>query len=407
LPVIGGGQAGLATSYHLTARGIEHVVLERRRVGETWRSRRWDSFTLITPNWTVQLPGHNYDGEAPYGFMPRAQIVAYLERYAAAVSAPLREDVNVSRMEPIDDSGFRLHLNGEVLEASQVVVATGAFQSPHRAGQDTSQHNGKIFQLHTDAYRNPDALPDGAVLMVGSGQSGCQIAEELQLSGRQVYLAAGSCGWAHRELLGHDIAWWLRETGFYERTADQLPEPPNKFACNPQVTGEDGGRDLNLRTLAAIGVVITGRLRALVDHKAVIADDLSESVAKGDLFWAKLRQGFEDYARSRGLSVPQAEGPLPPVPDPHLNELDLSAHGVRSVIWANGYRPDFSWIDLPIFHIDGYPIHKRGVSSFPGLYFVGLHWLHKPKSALLYGVGEDAEYIAAAIDESAISRTSP
>lgn len=238
--------------------------------------------------------------------------------------------------------------------------------------------------------------------MVGSGQSGCQIAEELQLIGRQVYLAAGSCGWVHRVLGGHDIAWWLRETGFYERTAEQMREPPNKFACNPQATGKDGGRDLNLHTLANIGVVITGRLLAFVGHKALIADDLSESVAKSDQFWVKLRQEFEEYVRKGGLPDVEAEESPAPVPDPHLTVFDLRAHGVRSVIWASGYRPDFSWIDLPILGSDGYPTHERGVSACPGLYFVGLHWLHKPKSALLYGVGEDAEDVVAAIRKRAV-----
>lgn len=396
--VIGAGQAGLATSYHLAAKGIEHVVLERGHVGETWRSRRWDTFNLVTPNWTVQLPGHPYDGDDPDGFMPRTEIIEYFKRYAAAGAAPVKEGIEVSRLEAVGSGGFRLQLADDVIEAHQVVVATGAFQRPNRAGNSTDSVDSDMVQLHTDGYRNPDQLPDGAVLMVGSGQSGCQIAEELQLSGRQVYLAAGRCGWVPRNLGGQDIAWWLRETGFYERTADQMPEPPNKFACNPQLTGKDGGHDLNLRTLAAAGVVITGRLRGFIDHKALITDDLSESVAQGDQFWAKLKQGFDDHARRSGLPVPEAEEP-PPVPDAHLSELDLRTLGVRSIIWATGYRPDFGWIELPAFQSDGYPVHERGVSSFAGLYFVGLHWLHKPKSALLYGVGEDAQHVVGVIEQ--------
>jgi putative flavoprotein involved in K+ transport len=399
--VIGAGQAGLTTSYHLTTSGTQHIVLERGRVGETWRSRRWDSFTLVTPNWTVQLPGHPYDGDQPDGFMGRPEIVGYLERYAAAVRAPVRDGVEVSKLEPNGSSGFRLHLNGDVLEADQVVVATGAFQRTHRVVVHGDPPDNDIFQLHTDAYRAPDQVPDGGVLIVGSGQSGCQIAEELQLSGRQVYLAAGSCGWVHRIVAGRDIMWWLRGTGFFERTADQMSEPPNKFACSPQATGKDGGRDLNLRTLARIGVVITGRLLTLVGRKALIKDDLSESVAKGDRFWANLRQGFDDYARSSGLPAVASEDPLEPVPDIHLTELNLGARGIRSIIWASGYRPNFSWIQVPIFGSDGYPIHQRGVSVCPGLYFVGLHWLHKPKSALLYGVGEDAEHVIATLHKRA------
>jgi putative flavoprotein involved in K+ transport len=386
--VIGAGQAGLATSYHLTRHGVEHIVLERGRVGERWRSERWDGFYLNTPHWATQLlPGLPADDHGPERFLPRDEIVRLLEGYATAIEAPLRENVAVTRARPRADEGFLLETRDGPVEAANVVVAAGAFQrptpSPVRAALP-----GELFQLHSAEYRAPEQLPGGAVLIVGSGQSGCQIAEELVRAGRDVYLSVGRCPWIPRRRHGRDIVHWLIELGLSDETVDKLPSPAARLACNPITTGNDGGHDLNPRTLAADGVVLVARIAAVDGARLSFADDLHQNLANGDEFLADLNARIDEAA---GVDAP-AEAPTP-VPEPP-GELDLRAAGVTSVLWATGYRPDFSWIDLPVADDMGWPRQQRGVAEHPKLFFVGVHWLHKRKSALLLGVGEDAEHVA-------------
>jgi putative flavoprotein involved in K+ transport len=402
--VIGAGQAGLAVSWHLSQRGVEHLVLERGRAGEAWRSRRWDSFRLVTPNWFMRLPGQP-DGLVPGlpdAFMSAPEMAEALGRYAAAIKAPVRSGVRVVSLR-YADPGYEVLAEEAAgaapaeFRAASVVAATGAYQRPHRPHGGASPGPG-ITMLSSDAYRNPGQLPSGAVLVIGSGQSGVQIADDLLRAGRRVFLSAGRCGWVPRRYRGRDIACWLVEMGLLERTADSLPSPAARLACFPQVSGARGGCDLNVHTLAADGAILLGRISGLRDRRAVVADDLPASLAAADSFAVGIRRAIDQYAQRAGLPGRPADGwPVPALPPPRRlpgGELDLRSAGITSLVWACGFRADFGWIRPPIQSEHGFPEHRRGVTGLPGLYVLGLPWLHKWKSATLLGAGEDAQFIA-------------
>lgn len=395
--VVGGGQAGLSASYELTRHEIEHVVLERARIGERWR-RRWESFCLVTPNWTVQLPGGHYDLDDPDGYMPRDEIWAYLERYASGFGAPVREGVDVLGLSP-DETGVRISTSDGELHARAAVVATGAYQRPYRPpGAQTLPSD--LPQLDADDYRDPASLQSGAVLIVGSGQSGCQIAEELQEAGREVFLSCGRAPWVPRSLGDRDILWWVIETGMLDEPVSALPSPAARLTANLQNTGRRGGHDLNYRTLRYAGVTLLGRFRGAEGRLARFAPDLAESVAWGDARNREIMDGVRALVAERG--VPMPEIPEPERFDPVSPEtIDLSGFG--SVIFAGGYRSEYArWIDVPgAFDDMGYPLQVEGASTAaPGLYFLGVHFLRKRKSSLLCGVGEDAEIVARQIAAS-------
>ena len=397
MAVVGGGQAGLASSCELTKRGVEHVVLERGRVGQTWRDR-WDSFCLVTPNWTVQLPEGRYEGPDPDGYMPRDELVAYIERYAAHVRAPVREGVEVTAIKN-DDEGFELETSAGGLHAGQVVLSTGAYQrSHHPRGAETLPPD--LMTIDVDAYSNEAALPPGKVLVVGSGQSGCQIAEELHEAGRGVALSCGRAPWVTRRLGGHDIVWWLFNTGFLDQPAEALSDPSERLWANPLATGHGGGHDLHLRTLQNLGVQLVGRFEGATGHTARFMQDLDASIGWGDERHARFMELVRTFAERKGLEVtdfPQV-GPLD-ADSPA--ELDLDGFG--AAIFTAGFRPDYrSWLPWPqAFDGAGFPIHVNGASTVvPGLWFVGVHFLRKRKSSLLLGVGEDAAMVADAIAAS-------
>ena len=390
--VIGAGQAGLATSHELTEAGVEHVVLERARIGETWRGR-WDSFCLVTPNWSVRLPGRAYDGQDPDGYMRRDDIVAYLEAYAAGFRAPVREGVAVESLVPSTGGGFLLRTSEGEFRAERVVVATGAYQRPHRP---TSARTlpPDLVQIDAEEYRNPAPLPAGGVLVIGSGQSGCQIAEELREAGREVFLACGKAPWAPRRVGDRDLVWWVMETGFFDMPLSALPTPAARLTANILGTGRNGGHDLNLRTLRAAGVTLLGHFLGAEDGRARFATDLAETVAWGDARYREFGQIFQKLAAERGLPVPELPEPEP-FDGRSPEELDLTSLG--AVVYACGFRPDYgSWVKVPgAFDPLGFPIHSDGASTAaPGLYFVGVHFLRSRKSALLCGVGEDAAVVA-------------
>ncbi len=386
--VIGAGQAGVAASYHLSRRGQDHVVLERGRVGETWRSQRWDGFYLNTPNWTLQLPGHHYDGPDPDGFAPLDEVIRYLEECATHSKTPVREGVNVTRLSPVEQ-GYLLKTEDGAIETKAVIVATGAYQVP---GPRFPVPDG-ILTLHSSEYRRPDQLPSGAVLVVGGGQSGCQIAEELLNAGRPVYLSVGRCGWLPRRYRGRDILAWALDIGFMDQTVDTLPTPAARLAGNPSITGTEGGHDLHPRVLASMGVVVVGRFLGVDGGILSFAGDVEETLRADDEIPAKLCDRIDEFIATHALDAPPDLERRHPVEIPSVERLDEASTGITSVLWATGFRPDLSWIDLPLTDEQGWPIHRRGVTEFPGLYFIGLHWLHKRKSSLLMGVGEDAEYV--------------
>ena len=401
--VIGAGQAGLAISYYLTQQARTHVVLEKdRQVGSAWRHGRWDSFTLLTPNWSVRLPGFPYCGDDPEGFMTRAEVVSHLEQYASSFGSPVRFGVTVRSLDSTPGGGYLISTaGGDAYAAANVVVATGSFQFP-RPTKLADAFPSRIAQVHSSSYANPDGLPPGAVLVVGSSNSGCQIVEELFESGRKVYLCVGRARRVPRRYRGKDSVFWGVTMGLVDQTADQLPDPSARFAAQGQSTGKNGGHTLSLHHFARSGVTLLGRLIDVHGDSIVLASDLRENLAFADKASDDFKINVDAFVGRTGMDVPANQ------PDP-IDEarsdagenapttLDLRAAGITSVVWANGYRFDYSWVHLPVIDSFGYPIQRRGVTKFPGLYFLGMDWLYSRKSGILLGVGEDAAHVAAEI----------
>ncbi len=398
--IVGGGQGGLSTSYHLTEQGREHVILEQSdQNAAAWRNR-WDSFTLITPNWMSRLPGAEYQGDEPDGFMARDKVINYFEEYIGRFELPIRYGIQAISVELLGN-GYLVRTNKTDFEAANVVIATGLFQQPKIPPFSTNL-SSEIRQLHSSEYRNPEQLPPGAVLVVGSAQSGTQIAEELYQSGRKVYLSVSSAGRLPRRYRGKDVTRWLDEMGFGDRTVDKLPSPKAKFAGSAHGTGKDGGHTINLHQFARDGVVLLGHIQSMQDDRIVLAPDLKENLTEADKFEAYIIEKVDEYIEKFGLDAPIEI--LPELRDGYEAEailgLDTKAVGITTVIWATGYKFDFSLVKLPVFDEDGYPVQKRGVTEYPGLYFVGLPFLHTSGSGLLFGVGADAAHVAEHIDSS-------
>jgi putative flavoprotein involved in K+ transport len=391
--VIGAGQAGLATSFYLSQSGIDHVVLDRAVIADSWRSRRWDSFTLNIPNWSFTLPGFHYDGQDPDGFMTRAEIVERFARYAGLINAPVEGDIDVTSLKQIADGTYLLTTTSGPIGARAVVVATGAYQREHRPA---NQLDASILQLSSDQYRNPGELEDGGVLVVGSGQSGCQIAEDLVADGRRVWLATGFCGWMPRRYRGRDNVAWRMDMRVFDETVEQLGYEIRR-ACPPIQTGVGRDRDLNLRTLREAGVTLTGRFLDGYRTTVRLAEDLPLNAARSDEFARRFMANVDAYIRDAGIDAP-APPPFSSFSnhDTAPTELDLAALQITNVIWSTGFRLDFNWIELDLNLRDGYPEQTQGVSRRPGLYFMGLQLMHTRKSGLIFGVGEDAGHVAAA-----------
>lgn len=394
--IVGAGQAGLALSYYLTQAGQEHILLERAaQLADAWRNHRWDSFTLVTPNWHIRLPGGEYRGSAPDGFLPRDEIVRYLENYAASFSAPVRLGINVTAVDRAE-MGYRVSSDQGEFLARNVVIAVGIFQQP-RIPAYAANLPASLLQMHSGEYRNPAALPPGAVLVVGSAQSGAQIAEELYQSGRKVYLSlGGSAGRAPRRYRGRDITEWLFQAGFFDLTYEQIPAPKTRLSGNPQISGKAGGHTLNLHQFARDGVTLLGHITGAQGGRLSFAEDHKDSLAKIDAFEGRILKMVDTYIEKQGIDAPEES--LPQLRDGFdtkiITELDLEAHNITSLIWAIGYVYDFQWIHLPVLDAEGFPVHQQGVTAFPGLYFIGLPWQTRRKSNLLLGIGDDAAVIA-------------
>jgi putative flavoprotein involved in K+ transport len=400
--VIGGGQAGVATSAHLQKLGILHLVLERDRIAERWRTWRWDSLVANGPAWHDRFPDAEFAGIGPDVFAGKDQVADYFESFARDRDLPIRTGVTVTRLEQ-HGTGFRATISGGTIDAQNVVVATGPFQKPVIP---TVVTDPSITQLHSNAYRNPDALPKGSVLVVGAGSSGAQIAEELARAGRRVFISVGPHDRPPRRYRGQDFVWWLGKLGKWDMKA---PTPGTEHVTIA-VSGAYGGHTMDFRRLAGLGVTLLGRAGAYRDGLLQIAPDLATNIENGDRNYLSVLDEADAYAHAHGLDLPEEPEarhflPLPPsVTDPILT-LDLQAEGITSIVWATGFQLDFGWIDIDVFREDGRPRHTDGVSEVPGLYFVGLPWLSCRGSAFIWGAWRDAERLAAHIGNRALAAT--
>ena len=390
--VVGAGQAGLAMSYFLTQHGRSHIVLEQGDIGECWRNQRWDSFHIVTPNSISSLPDFPHLDKSPDAYMTRDEYVDYLDAYAASFNAPIRSGVCVTALKPAADAPhqFLVETTRGNFTATNVVVATGILQNPRIPQNLSEQIPEDIQQYHTSHYRNSAQLPEGSVLVVGTGQSGCQVAEDLYLSGRKVYLSVGRTGRVPRRYRGQDVYYWVAKGKILTSTHD-------RFSSHAHVTGRDGGHDLNLYQFARDGMTLLGRLISIDGTQIELAPDLLENLAYADWFEEQYKIAVDDFIQREEIEAPADLSPA--ACSNHyegeiIRQLDLDIENITSIIWATGYTYDFQWIDLPVFDDAGFPIQTRGISDIPGLYFLGMNWRTDPKSAFIGSVGREAEHIA-------------
>jgi putative flavoprotein involved in K+ transport len=381
-------------SHMLSRRGCPHLVLERGRIAERWRTERWDGLRFQFPNWSVRLPDFPFPHEEPDGFATSTDIVDYLDAYAEVVKPPVRCGVAVTGLHR-DGSGKRFVAGTSAgsITAENVVIATGPYQRP--VIPDLLAKDLSLFQVHASAYRNPGQLPAGAVLVVGSGASGAQIAEELVRAGRRVYLSVGRHKRMPRRYRGRDLIWWLAEMGLDQTpVAERGPD-----ATLPLITGAYGGHTVDLRKFVAQGITLVGRLRSVREGILYFAADLGQSLKYGDAAFSAFLQKVDAYVEQKKIDLPAEPGARAHLDDPlcvvePMRQLDSRAVALSSVIWATGYTFDFSWIDLPVLGARGEPVHEHGVATMPGIYFLGLPWLSKMNSSFLAGVGDDASRLA-------------
>jgi len=396
--IVGGGQAGLSASYYLQQQGVDHLVLEKHNLTHTWRNQRWDAFSLVTPNWQCALPGYRYSeehgGKDPHGFMKKDEINDYLAGFVNAVNAPVREGVAVKRVVPRAAGGFEVHTSQGEFTADQVICASGGYHTPIIPRLAERLPAG-ITQIHSEQYRNPQALPEGNVLVVGSGQSGAQIAEDLHLAGRKVYLAVGDAPRCARFYRGKDVVDWLAQMGYYQIGVDTHPLREGvRDNTNHYVTGRDGGRDIDLRKFALEGMELFGRLNDLHGETLQFSGNLRESLDSADAVYNRINGSIDKYIAEQGIDAPEG-GRYEPVwtPEQERHTLNLAEQGITSIIWCIGFTPDFTWVEAPVFNGRGHPGHVRGVTTQPGLYFLGLPWLYTWGSGRFSGVARDAEYV--------------
>lgn len=405
--VIGGGQAGLSVSYYLKQAGIDHLVVEKNTVTHTWRQQRWDAFCLVTPNWQCALPGYPYLGDDPHGFMKKDEIIDYLDGFIAHVEAPVIEHAEVKRVKQCDDGVYTIVTTQGDFTADQVVVASGGYHTPI-VPRLAERLPVSIVQLQSSAYRNPQTLPEGAVMVVGTGQSGAQIAEDLHLAGRKVVLAVGEAPRCARFYRGRDVVDWLADMQYYDMPVEMHPLREGvRDNTNHYVTGRDGGRDIDLRKFAAEGMELYGRLDDLRDGRFHFAPTLAANLDAADDTYNRINASIDGFIEKHGIDAPAGEV-YEPVwrPAEERTTLDLHTSGISAIIWCIGFTPDFSWLDAPVFNGRGYPAHTRGITPIDGLYFVGLPWLHTWGSGRFSGVARDAEFVVQAIREKMRERES-
>lgn len=410
--VVGGGQAGLSVSWHLKEAGVEHVVLEAGTAAHEWADTRWDNFTLVTPNWHCRLPGYAYDGPDPDGFMTRDEVVAWLGGYAATFDPPLLEHTRVTALTEREGGGFTLTTSGpegqRVVEADHVVLATGGYHVPIVPPWAPAL-DPAITQLESAHYKNAEQLAEGGVLVVGSGQSGAQIAEDLHLAGREVHLALGDAPRVARTYRGRDTMTWLSDMGLYDTPVARYPGGATaREKTNHYVTGREGGRDIDLRQFAIEGMSLYGMLAGGSGTDLSFLPTMTEALDRADEVYNSICRDVDRWIEQQGIDAPPASqyepvwSPAEDGGDP--TSLDLAAAGISTIIWAIGYRPDYRFASVGIFDGAGRPMHTRGVTGVPGLYVLGLPWLHTWGSGRFLGIARDAEHVAGCITGAARSR---
>lgn len=392
--VVGGGQAGLAMSEHLSACGVPHLVLERGRIAERWRSERWDSLVANGPAWHDRFPGMEFPGADPDEFVAKEKVADYFVAYAKMIGAPVRCGVEVTEVRRhTGRPGFRVETSHGVIEANSVVVATGPFQVP--VIPKIVPDDARLVQIHSNAYRNPGQLPAGAVLVVGAGSSGVQIADELVRAGRPVYLSVGPHDRPPRAYRGRDFCWWLGVLGKWDM---ETPGPGTEHVTIA-VSGAHGGATIDFRRLAAQGMTLLGLTKSYENGVMTFAADLARNIAQGDASMTALLDEADAYVARNGLDLPEEPEARRLDPDPDcvthpILELDLAKAGIASIVWATGYALDYGWLKVETFDEKGRPRHQRGVSAEPGIYFLGLPWQSRRGSSFIWGVWHDAKYLA-------------
>ena len=392
--IIGGGQAGLAMSEHLTKHGEPHLILERHRIAERWRSERWDSLVANGPAWHDRFPSRTFSDIDPDSFASANKIVEYFVAHAEQIGAPIRCGVEVTALrKKADGSGFRAETSAGVIEAANVVAATGPFQRPIIPA--LVPVDAGILQIHSNGYRNPGQLPGGTVLVIGAGSSGAQIADELLRAGKRVYLSVGPHNRPPRGYRGRDFAWWLGVLGMWDAEAID----PSMEHVTIAVSGAYGGQTVDFRRFAARGMLLVGRAEAFEDGVMHFAPDLANNIARGDADYLSILDAADAYVARKGLDLPEEPDARKIEPDPAcvvdpVRQVDLADAGITSIVWATGYALDFRWLKVDAFDERGRPAHQRGVTKVPGLYFLGLPWLSRRDSAFIWGVWRDAKYLA-------------
>lgn len=400
--IIGGGQAGLSVSWYLCQSGIAHVVLEKHARFQSWRVNRWDSFCLVTPNWQCRLPGFPYAGDDPDGFMLRDEIVNYLDGFAESFNPPLRENITVTRVAPLPDGSYRVETTAGTWIAGQVVVATGGYDNPI-VPPYASAIDPTITQMHSVDYRRPAQLPEGGTLIVGTGQSGVQLMEDFQRAGRDVHLAVGPAPRSPRKYRGRDATDWLYDMGHYAMTIDKHPDPVAAVTkTNHYMSGRDGGKEIDLRKSAREGVHLYGSLTGAEGTRLSFLPDLEKNLDDADVSYVGIRTQIDGWIAKNGIDAP-VEPPFEKVwrPAQETTEIDLAERGITSILWAIGFRPDYSWLQVDAFDGKGRPQFTRGVCEVRGMYFIGLGWLNTWGSGRFLGIDEDSRFLAGKIAEHA------
>ena len=399
--VVGAGQAGIAMSEHLGAQGIPHLVVERDRVAERWRSWRWDSLVANGPAWHDRFPGLEFD-VAPDAFAGKEEVADYLVAYADKVDAPIRTGVEVSSVRKVDGRpGFRVETSDGSIDARFVVAATGAFQKP--VIPPLVPESAGLHQIHSSDYHNPQQLPEGGVLVIGAGSSGVQIADELRQAGRDVHLAVGPHDRPPRSYRGRDFCWWLGVLGKWDMAAP----PRGAEHVTIAVSGAHGGHTVDFRDLAATGITLLGMAGPYEDGVMTFAPDLRENIERGDANYLSMLDEADAYIFRNGVDLPEEPqarvfGPDPECMTNPIGSVDLAAAGITSIVWAVGFAFDYGWLQVDALDENGRPRHQRGVSTEPGIYFLGLPWQSRRGSSFIWGVWHDAKYIS---DQIAIQRS--